>query len=390
MATPTLMEKARVRMLLQQPFFASLALTMPMVETEEHETFATDGASIFWNPKFAAELSADEVVGVLAHEVMHCALQHQTRRGNRDPGAWNVACDFAINPILIAAGITLPKGGLNDPKYAGMSAEAIYATFPPGGGAGMGGGGYGAGGFGQVLDAPAADGRTDANGKPAKASPAEMTRQAEDWEIKVAQAARAAAGQGRLPAGLEKFAKELLQPSVDWRQELRRFVNQISQDDYAWSPPNRRYVSQGLYLPSRHSERMGPLVLARDTSGSIYGSPALLAQFNSEISAIIEETRPSIVHLLDCDAKVQRVAELTVDDMPLSDHVLTARGGGGTAFEPVFDWVAKREIEPCCAIYLTDLDGSFPKRAPDYPVLWASFGRTQVAPFGEVLKVEII
>ena len=90
---------------------------------------ATDGSRIVYNPAFVDQLKPAELEGTLAHEVMHCALGHQCRRGNRDPGLWNEAADFAINPILIANGFTLPAGALIDPAFANLSAEEIYARM---------------------------------------------------------------------------------------------------------------------------------------------------------------------------------------------------------------------------------------------------------------------
>ena len=87
---------------------------------------ATDGVSLFYNPAFVETLNAAELAGVLAHEVMHPALQHHTRRGDRDRKRWNMACDYAINPLLLDAGLTLPKDVLIDHRFRGMSAERIY------------------------------------------------------------------------------------------------------------------------------------------------------------------------------------------------------------------------------------------------------------------------
>ena len=80
--------------------------------------------------------SDPELIGLLAHEVMHPAMQHHTRRGDRDPALWNDAADYAINPILTEAGFTLPGDMLNDPEYRGMTAEQIYDALnqPHGGG----------------------------------------------------------------------------------------------------------------------------------------------------------------------------------------------------------------------------------------------------------------
>src|SRR6266568_3278486 len=89
-------------------------------------TMATDGVSLFYNPEFVESLNAAELVGTLAHEVMHPALQHHTRRGDRNQARWNMACDYAINPMLLDAGLVLPKDVLIDNRFRGMSAERIY------------------------------------------------------------------------------------------------------------------------------------------------------------------------------------------------------------------------------------------------------------------------
>lgn len=87
---------------------------------------ATDGTTVFYNPGFVDSLSTAELVGVLAYEVMHPALQHHTRRGDREARRWNMAADYAINPLLVDAGLTLPADALRDDRFQNMSAERIY------------------------------------------------------------------------------------------------------------------------------------------------------------------------------------------------------------------------------------------------------------------------
>src|SRR5260370_18136678 len=88
---------------------------------------ATNGREIIYNPTFVDEVKPLELEAVLAHEVLHCALGHHCRRGERDPRLWNEAADLAINPILMGNGFTLPDGALFDPSFDNMSAEEIYA-----------------------------------------------------------------------------------------------------------------------------------------------------------------------------------------------------------------------------------------------------------------------
>ena len=122
--------KARANLVMAHPFFGTLALRLKFKESTEFPFMATDGEYIFYNPKEIEKLSLSKLQGAIAHEVMHVAMLHHTRRGNRDPQKWNVACDFAINSILSKAGMDLPKGTLKDAKYDGLSSEAIYSMLP--------------------------------------------------------------------------------------------------------------------------------------------------------------------------------------------------------------------------------------------------------------------
>jgi predicted metal-dependent peptidase len=118
--------KARTILLLNHPFFGALSFRLKPVCAPRVETMATDGISLFYNPDFLMSLNIEELVGCLAHEVMHPALGHHTRRGGRNPERWNEAADYAINPIILNAGMILPAGILNDYRYHGKSAEEIY------------------------------------------------------------------------------------------------------------------------------------------------------------------------------------------------------------------------------------------------------------------------
>jgi len=417
--------KIRVRLLLGQPFFGTLALRLKLVPGSL-PTMATDGSKIVYNPAFVDQLNPAELEGTLAHEVMHCALGHHCRRGERDPEIWNRAADFAINPILLANGFSLPAGALIEPSFANLSAEEIYARLiqktggdgaapkqtpqrtNPGRGAAGGqqqnpgcvpsnsssgctprpnsshsgqadrqvaaSGSIQPGRFGEVMDA------SDEQGRPA--SPAEQRRQEHEWSIAAEQALRAAKVCGHDPLGVDRPLAESRQSQQDWRAILRDFVAAAAPSDYRWTPPNRRHVASGLYLPSVERRGLGKIVVAVDTSGSI--GKIELEQFAGEISAISEETLPEAIHVVYCDAAVQSWQEFMASE-PVR---LELKGGGGTDFRPVFDWVDKNGVEPVCLIYLTDLCcDSFPE-APHYPVLWVTDSR-RTAPLGETIRITV-
>jgi predicted metal-dependent peptidase len=412
--------RARVRLILSHAFFGTLSLRLKLVPGNL-PTMATDGARIVYNDSFVHELTPAELEATLAHEVMHCAVGHQCRRGGRDPELWNRAADFAINPLLLANGFTLPAGALIDPAFDNLSAEEIYARLLQNSGAGhkqtdqqapAGGGESGtaalapsngagetgarssprpaaertdgvneqaekaarSGGFGEVWDA------SDEQGHPA--SPAEMRRQEQEWAIAAEQALRAAKACGSEPMGVERPLAESRQSQQDWRAILRDFVAATAPADYRWTPPNRRYVASGLYLPSVERRGVGEIVMAVDTSGSI--GRLELEQFAAEISAISDEAQPESIHVVYCDAAVQSVQQI----VPPAPVRLEPKGGGGTDFRPAFDWVAENEITPACFIYLTDLCCESYPQPPDYPVLWVTDSH-RMAPFGETVRIDL-
>lgn len=350
--------KARTGLVLDHVFFGHLALRLKLVEDKTRPTAWTDGSRIGYNPNFINSLSVGKVKTLIAHEIMHCILCHHTRKGDREHQKWNRAADYAINLILAACGFEAIEGRLLDSQYVDMSAEAIYNLLPDEEGDGCG--------CGEVR----------------QATGEEAARAEEDWRVAVAQAAQQAKAMGKLPGNLARLVDEIVNPCLDWRVILRRFVQQTASNDYSWFPPNRRYIYQNLYLPSVRSNSLPPMVIAVDTSGSI-GS-AEISQFASEITAILEEYKTSC-QVLYCDADVSSVEEFSSDDLPL---VLHPSGGGGTDFVPAFNWVDEQGIIPSCLIYLTDgCCNSYPDE-PCYPVLWAKTGRGMgEAPFGEEMEM---
>ena len=367
--------KARAALILDQPFFGTLALRLKPKIDNSSPTAWTNGREIAFNEKFVESLSLDQLKGLICHEVMHCAAGHITRRQNRDMKKWNVAGDYAINQIIEDARMTLPPGRLISSRFAGMHAEAIFAALPTDAGQGPnnGPGDSDPGQCGEVRDAPAEDG----NGPP---SPADMSQTAVDWEIAVRQAAQAAKARGNLPGGLKEFIKAATAHPAPWRDILRRFITETAKDDYQWSRPNRRFIHQGVYLPSLHSEKMGRVAIVIDTSGSI--SSKELSIFGAELSAILEDTKASAL-LMYCDTSIQKTLELSPDNLPLT---LESIGGGGTDFRPPFKYIEDHDHRPVCLVYLTDMEGCFPDTPPPYPVLWATTENHE-APFGEIVKI---
>jgi len=387
--------KARTALLLDHPFFGSLLFRLKSEEDRAIPTMATNGVVLRYNPVFVDTLNAATLAGVLAHEVMHPALQHHTRRAKRDPRRWNEACDYAINPLLLDAGLSLPDNVLVDPCFRGMSAEQIYnlrqvEAQPQSDDQSESAQNTGSesndsagnendsgtpsvpesrGGIGQVIDAPEVG-----DDMPS------IEEQVRDWEIAVNQAATVAQQAGKVSAGLKRTLEGAAEAQVDWRELLRRLWSDTIPADSSWMRPNRRHIWSGLYLPGVVREGTGEIAIAVDCSGSV--NARQLRLFEAEIRSILEGQRPERVHVLYFDAGVQKVDTYAAGEMLHLDPV----GGGGTEFGPCFDWLNEHGIHPQTMVFLTDLYGGFPESAPDYPVIWASTG-SRHAPFGNVIPM---
>jgi predicted metal-dependent peptidase len=392
--TPILkrIQKARTALLLDHPFFGSLLFRLKGHETRSVKTMATDGISLYYNPDFVDTLNAATLAGTLAHEVMHPALRHHTRRAGRDPKRWNEACDYAINPLLLEAGLRLPDGVLVDNRFRGLSAEEIYNRLASesrpsaaqndedqSSSNNQGGGDAEAlgptaptreGGIGQVLDAPVKS-----------SNELEAEEQEREWNIAVHQAATVAARAGKLPVGAQRSLDGAAEATIDWREMLRRLWSETTPTDYSWARPNRRHIWAGLYLPGVQREGVGEIAIAVDCSGSV--SDRQLRLFEAEVRSILEGQRPPRVHVLYFDTIVQRAETYEAGEQVS----LRPAGGGGTEFGPCFDWLETHHIQPQTLVFLTDLYGTFPSSTPAYPVLWASTGGRQ-APFGEVIPMQ--
>ncbi len=400
----TRVRDARAGLLLTHPFFGVLSLKLALIENAAVKTALVTTAALSFNPAYIETLSNGQVKTLVAHEVFHLALLHHARQGARDGAMWNDAGDYAVNAALAADGFEPIPGWLIDPRFDGKSAESIYQTLrdekqepepdqqpqpqpqqSPQGQPQQGAGGQPQAGQGDAQGQPQpGEGQGNPCGSFAAAGPedsAEAGEAAREWQENANEALRAASGAGKLPAGIKCTVTEAINAKADWRALLRRFMTDQLKTRSTWSKRNKRFSD--VYLPGRIADGMGCLVVAVDTSGSI--SQAVLNRFSAEISAICEDVEPAQVHVVYCDAKVNRV-----DTFESGEPVkLSACGGGGTRFSPVFERVAAENWTPAALVYLTDLDCSDYPNDPGYPVLWAGYGAEgRTAPVGETIHID--
>lgn len=418
----TRLAAARARLILDRPFLGALVLRLPLVEAGPWcRTAATDMKSLYYNRAYIEYLSVSQVEFLLAHEALHCALAHFTRRGHRVQRKWDLACDFAINPILAHDGLKPPPQAIVLARFENMTAEEIYPCLDDSlddetldqhlyddaadgaqGGAGpeslpdqpgRGSRGPGATPPPQPRNAQGHPQQADAQGTaaadpqaagaaaaPEPLSAREREALTQQWRQHLAAAAQHAQQAGKLGAAIARLVDTWLAPTLPWRALLAHCVVDRARTDYHYSRPSRREGE--MIRPSLRGAHCD-LVVAIDTSGSI--AEAELAEFVAEVNAI-KGTLQARITLLACDARL-------ADDGPWVfeswDEVClpgALQGGGGTAFAPVFEWVDRAGLRPDALVYFTDGQAEFPAHPPPYPVLWLVKGKTPV-PWGQRIQL---
>ena len=365
----TLVQKARWKLMQHDaPFWGTLTMNLELkgVTAPWLPSAATDGETLYYNPAWFASFPADKrreyVEFVLAHEVGHCIFRHTERGMGRDHERWNVAIDIAVNTVLTdaeSAGLVAPPQGCYDTagKYRGKMAEEIYRELGkdvtyvqwdvhlPGKGEGE----------------QDKDGKGGGDGEEGEDAP-EYKGSGRKWERNAEKAAQAAKSQGKFPAGLERLMK-LLRPKVNWKTQLQTFVDSYAKSDYNMRIPNRRCAARGVWMPSLNIPELGEIAVAIDSSGSV--DEKQFSQFMSELQSI-RDTYECTIHAFICDAEIGTYRII----MPEDELKLKLVGGGGTDFRPVFTKIDKDCLNIKCLVYLTDCQGSFPGKQPNYPVLW--------------------
>lgn len=375
-------------------FFTSLALGLEaaVATDEEIQTAATDGTRLLVNPEWVLAKTPEELYGVvIGHEPAHNAMEHFRRGiGMDDQRTANEAMDLEINPLLRDAGFVLPPEAIfpGVGKYEkcppDLTMEEYYGILGEepddegeNEGEGEGDGRGRRGGKGKGKDPGKCGGSSPA---PDQATADHLSNQ---WKGKVAAAAQAAAGRGDMPGSLQKWVNRILKPRVDPWEILREFMTRaVKAGDQNWCRPNRRVLSQGLYLPTRQSTELGDVVLLVDTSGSVGDDQlALMAGFMEGVLA----ANPGKLTIIYHTTHVYNVVDWIPEDGPLK---LTKEQSGGTSHVHCFQEIENRGLDPAVIIALTDLDSRFPPD-PGVPTIWVDVAGGHSPPFGQYVDVSL-
>ena len=350
--------QSRVRLLLTKPFFGQLAVRLKIEDASDYmPTAATDGRRFLFNRDFVNSLTDDMLDFLVGHEVLHCVFDHMQARGDRKPMLYNAAADYNINMTLVEQNIGKPitedklEGGkiCLDWKYSGWNSYEIYDDL-----------------LKNQEDAKGMDvhmnelSNEDGEGEGQNVEMSEEEKKMLADEIKQAtiQAAQAA-GEG-VPDVIKRMISELVAPKMDWRDILRTQLESSLKNDFTFMRPSKR--SGDVIFPGMNKDEELNIAVALDTSGSI--SPVMLRDFLSEVQGIMDQYQAYRVHIFQFDTGVYGAEDFTSDDGRTMDEY-ELKGGGGTDFDVVFNYMEEYGIEPDQLVMFTD----------GYP--WGSWGNAE-------------
>jgi len=351
---------ARIGLLLRHSFFGNLATRMKLVNADEWcATAATDGLKFYYNSRFIMMLKPKEVEFLVGHEVLHVVYDHMGRRGDRDPQIWNIADDYAVNADLKRHKVgqfitTVPC--LYESKYDGKPAEEIYDDLMKNvqkisiddlvdqmiddhldGEDGDGEGEEGEGGD------------KKGKGRP-KMSQEERDRARQEMKQAIIQAAQSAEA-GTLPKGVERLIRDATEPVMPWRELIQTNLTSAIRNDYSWMRPSRRSWHMDAIMPGMTPGEEIDVVVSLDMSGSISDKQA--TAFLGEIAGMMNSFDGYKVHVFCFDTDTYNPQDFDSENMD-SIEEYEPKGGGGTDFDCIFDYLKENAIEPKRLIVFTD------------------------------------
>ena len=353
---------ARIGLLLKAPFFGNMATRMRLIDASDWcPTAATNGRDFMYNKDFVTKLSTKKLEFLFAHEICHAIFDHFGRVGSRDRKLANIAQDYAVNQILVDERIGEKITEVKicyDSKYRGLAWEEIYDML-----------------YEQAEKIPMEDllkqlgdlldehikegdgqgGEGDGkDGKEGKGRPGMTKEEAQRIKDEIKEAmvqSAAAAGAGKVPAGIQRMIKDMTEPKMDWRTLVRQEIQSIVRNDYSFTRPNRKSMHSGAILPGMKEATTIDVAIAIDMSGSIGDEDA--TTFLSEIKGIMDQYEDFKINLWCFDTDIYNHQEVSQDNA----HDLTEyepQGGGGTDFEVNWTFMEENGIKPKKFIMFTD------------------------------------
>mgnify|MGYP003129122717 FL=1 len=381
--------KAHIRIMTSKQFcmFSGVLSVGDVIFTEDIPTACTNGRDVMYNPKFIKTLKDKEVTFLVLHENMHKVYQQLTMWQKlfvEDAQLANMAADYVVNYGIHEADsheekAQMPESALFDVKYKGMTTKQVFDALKKAKAKGQLPSPPTEGESGESFDSHDWEGAKGMSEKEVKETAKQIEQALRQGEIL----------RGKMKGNKHRGVSELLEPKVNWREQLRELITSVSKDKdmTSFKRPHRRFIGQDIYMPSMIGESIGRILVAGDLSGSI--DQATERMFLTEIIKIAQDLNPDTLELLWWDTQVQGHEIYRVGDY---EHILQRTkpmGGGGTTVGCVNEYIKEERITPDVVIIFTDgyvendWGGTW-----NYPTLWAITEKSMVSPHGKSIHVD--
>lgn len=339
----------------------------------EIDTACTDGLRIWWNPDFFLGHSEQFNKWIMIHETDHVARLHMLRMDWRDGTVWNWATDLRINADAHRNGYRWEGEGFHpwfkpewdSPKL--LAEEELYDKLI------NEGWDLGPNVWGHAPEFQRPNGE-------------DLQKQINNVQRGISNA-KAEHKPEDIPGNLETMLDHFLAPILPWEQLLARWFQERKRHRRSWRRPKRRYLNQGLYLPSKSGDEgeLSHLVYLQDVSGSI--TNAEIIRFNSELKHVWDQFKPKKMTVVEFDAKIQKVYEFKRGD---EFHQIEIIGRGGNDMNCVADFLDNLAEPATAAVIFADMQFAPMRPLKDsIPVLWINSGFDCQPPYGEIIKIPI-
>jgi predicted metal-dependent peptidase len=350
---------ARTALLFKHSFFGNLATRLKLINADEWlPTAATDGRHFYYNSRFIMLLTQGEVEFLVGHEVLHVVYDHMGRRDDRDPQIWNIADDYAVNADLKRHRVgefitTVPC--LYESKYDGKAAEYIYDDLM-----------QNAENISmedlldQLIDQHM-DSEEDSDGegdgsdgkRPGKMTEQERADLRQEIKQNIINAARQAKEAGHsMPGNVERMIQDITEPKMPWRELIQTNLMSTIRTDYSFMRPSRRGWHTDAIMPGTAPGEEVDITVALDTSGSIGNEEIKI--FLGEVQGIMDSFSGYKIKVFCFDTGVHAPAEYTSENLEsITEYV--PKGGGGTDFDCIFEYLKEEGQTPNRLIVFTDM-----------------------------------
>ena len=357
-------EKAKATLMLESPYFGNIASDIDIIYTDSIPTYRYKNGTLYLNREYLDTLSNEEIISILANGAMKRVLHHEDRGANKSSRIWDLATDYAINSMLLQNGFILPQEAPYNIDFEGMYAEEIYSILS------------------NDLDLEDEDSSSDNEQDiDTKNSPQKLQERLEKAYLK--SIFDKMDRESLLPKGLERLIPSYYKNQIDWKEKLRRYLNEFAKNSYRFMPPNSKHLYRGYALPSLYSETL-EIIVAIDVSGSIDDNS--LGVFFSELESIMMTFQDYVIDVITVDYKIRSINRYTPAEPIIKP---TLDGGGATDFRPLFEYVSNNIDNAKLIIYFSDAQGVFPDNPPNIETLWILNSDAKV-PFGEKIVIDTL